>query len=110
MSKAASQPQQSSAPMLTAEQRTTLTRWRLVLGKQAEQHQLDLGGEVDRHERLPQLLAEAEQQHGQQHDRDRTVQGQHLGERGPGVAWRVHAAGRMRVRGRARRGGAAPLL
>jgi hypothetical protein len=30
---------------ITSEQRRTLTRWRLVLGKTAESHGIELGGE-----------------------------------------------------------------
>jgi VWA domain containing CoxE-like protein len=39
---------------LSVQQRTTLTRWRLVLGKQAESHAINLGGdgEAERVERL----------------------------------------------------------
>ena len=40
---------------LTGQQRTNLTRWRLVLGKQAESHSIGLGGDGDA-ERIERLL------------------------------------------------------
>jgi Mg-chelatase subunit ChlD len=40
---------------LSPEQRTTLTRWRLVLGKDAEQHNIGLGGDAEA-ERVERLL------------------------------------------------------
>ena len=71
-------------PKLTDEERQTLTRWRLVLGKTAEQHGICIGGEDEQARRIDSLVgylfAESGSQ-GQFNDRQ--------GGLGPGHAMNV---------------------